>query len=465
MSETSSGQIEKELQTNDTDNAQLDAQSVQQVLVKNRLKQMSRSKKVACALGFAVLLALVGFGLYRWMGSNSDTEFLTMEVSRGNVMDSIEATGTLEPVKKSEMGFKSDGTITALTVQPGDRVKAGQVLAEQDPSNLASALQQAESSLAQDEINIKSCTLTYESKLKTMERQKKLYEAGAIPLNELETAQDDVARSEWEIATAKAKLLNDQAKVAEARSDLAKATLTAPFDGIIGAVNGQVGQINGINSSTSTLLTVMSEELQLSALVNEADIGRIKVDQDVEFSSSAYSDKVFKGKVLRITPEAETVSNVQYYPVLISCLDPEHQLRSGMSVTAKIIVSSKTDVVRVSMMAVSFGQSYSKSSAASENAAAKAPAGTASGGTTIGKPGTVVLLQNNQPVLKKIILGLSDGINYEVIDGLDEGDSVIVGTNQAGSSASSTRSSTNTTNNNSNRQNQRSGGFDRPPGF
>lgn len=457
MSETNSGQTENSFIPDNTGDARLDSESVQKALVKNRLKQMSGLQKAVCALGLVLILVLGACGIYKWMGSGSAIQYLTMQVSRGSIIDAIETTGTLEPVKKSEMGFKSDGAITAINVQPGDRVSAGQVLAEQDSTNLRYALQQAESSLAQDEINLKSCTLAYESSLKTFNRQQALFEAGAISQNDMDTARDNLTKSEWDIATAKAKLLNDQAKVAQAQSDLDEATLTAPFDGIIGAVNGQVGQINGINSSTSTLLTVMSEDLQLSALVNEADIGRIKVNQDVKFTSSAYADKTFNGKVLRITPEAKTVSNVQYYPVLISCIDPDHQLRSGMSVTAKIVADHRDNVLRVPMMAVSYGQSFSRNG--NNSGANKASKTIIPGSEANGKTASVVVLENNQPVARQVVLGLSDGTNYEVIDGLNEGDNVIVGTNQTGSSTG-TSSTNRTTTTNSSRQNQGGG----PPG-
>ncbi len=447
-------------------NSQLDAQNVQKVLIKNRLQQMSRSRKAIWILGVLLLIAAGGFGLYKWLGSSSKVEYLTMTVSRGTITDSIEATGTLEPVKKSEMGFKNDGTITALNVQPGDKVKAGQVLAEQDSTTLTSALQQAQSSFAQDEINVQSAALTYETSLKTLERQTALFKAGAISQSELDDAQTTAVRSEWDLATAKAKLQNDQAKLAEAKSDLEGATLTAPFDGIVGAVNGQVGQINGINSSSSTLLTVMSEELQLSALVNEADIGRIKVGQEVEFTSSAYADKNFKGQVLRITPEAETVSNVQYYPVLISCVDPDGQLRSGMSVSANIIVAKRTEALSVSMMAVSYGQSYSRTNtpAGSSPSGQSTPA-TASTSAVGNKQGVVVVKQNDQLLVKNVVLGLSDGTNYEVIEGLSEGDSVVVGTNSAADSTGSNTSSSSSKSSSSNRNQNSQGMGGPPPGF
>jgi HlyD family secretion protein len=330
---------------------------------------------------------------------------------------------------------------------------------------------------------MQSTQLSLESARKTWERQQKLFEAGALPQSDLDTAENSFKKSELELATARAKLANDQIKAEQARSDLSGAALVAPFDGIIGAVNGQVGQINGINSTTSTLLCIISEDLQMSALINEADIGRIKVGQEVEFTASAFSNQTFKGQVLRITPQAESVSNIQYYPVLISCIDPKHQLMAGMSVSANIIAARRTDVVTVPLMAISYAQSYIKNHPSSDNADKTKPSRTgaragaqtrmaASASTqsrtigtaaTQGQPGRVVVLQNNKPIVKTVVLGLSDGSGYEVIEGLKPGDKVILGSNQFNTQSSGS-SGSNSNSNGSNRNQGRVIMNGRPPG-
>lgn len=385
----------------------------------------------------------------KYLGSSSAVEYSTATIAKGTVTDSIEATGTLGAVKQTSMGFKNDDIIIALNVQPGDHVTAGQVLAEQDPATLTTALRQAQSTVSKDQVSVKSSNLTNETNRKTLERQQQLFAAGALAKTDLDTAQNTLTKSEWDLETAQANLANDQAKLEQAQADLAGATMAAPYDGIIGVVNGQVGSINGINSSASTLLTIMSDELQLSSLVNEADIGRVKVGQYVEFTSSSFSNKTFTGTVLRITPQASTVSNVQYYPVLISVDDPDRVLMSGMSVSAKIIVSRTTDTLLVPMMAVSYAQTYLK------NNPTLAPTGE-------GK--AVVVMENNQPVVKKVVLGTSDGSNYAISEGLKEGDRVIVGTNQA-SSTSTTSTTRSGTSSNSNRSQNQGGMGGPPPGF
>lgn len=478
----------------------LDDDNVQDMMLQSKIRGMSKTKKTMIVLAAILVVALAAFGYYRWSAAKAGSDYLTMNVSKSTITNSIEATGTLKPVKESQMGFKNDGTITAINVNPGDKVQKGQVLAQQDPTSLKTALQQAQNTVDQDVISVKSSTLSYQAKARSLKQQEQLFAASSVSQSDLDTARDDLTKAELDLATAKSKLANDQIKVEQASSDLEEATLAAPFDGIIGAVNGQVGQLNGINSSTSTLLTVMSEDLELTAQVNEADIGQVKAGQTVEFTSTTYSNRTFTGKVIRITPEAETVSNVQYYPVLISCSDPNHLLKSGMTVSAEIIISRKSNVVTVPMMAVTYAQSYMQQNAAAsagkqalttagnstnssnsvnKTSRAKSSAQTAnrlSGSTAStgslpamtsgnGRPGIVLVLKDNKPVVTKVGLGLSDESNYEVISGLAEGDKVVVGTNQTTTSTSSsnTKNNSNSNSNRSNIKGDMGGGLGGPP--
>ena len=464
----------------------LDDDNVRDMMLRSKIRGMSKTKKTLIALAVMLAIALGAMAYYRWSAAQSDGDYLTMNVSKATITNSIEATGTLEPVKKSQMGFKNDGTITAINVNPGDKVLKGQVLAEQDPTSLKTALQQAQNTVDQDTISLKASTLTYQAKARTLKQQEQLFAAGSLAQSDLDTAKDDLTKAELDLATAKSKLANDQIKVEQARSDLEEAKLIAPFAGIVGAVNGQVGQLNGINSSTSTLLTVMSEDLQLTAQVNEADIGQVKAGQTVEFTSTTYANQTFSGRVIRITPEASTVSNVQYYPVLISCSDTGRLLKSGMTVSAEIIISRKANVVTVPMMAVTYAQSYIQqdtttssdqptlstagNSAKKESGTAGGaksgtpPAGTfpaMSGGN--GRPGIVLVLKNQKPVITKVTLGLSDESNYEVISGLSAGDQVVVGTSQTSTSSGNTSNNSTSNANRSNSRGNMGGGMGGPP--
>ncbi len=443
-------QLDTEDVAGSNQSAKLDSQHVKQVLITKKLRGMSTTRKIILIIATLVILAVAAYGIKQWTGSSNKLEYAIAAVNKGTVTDSIEATGTLEAVRTSAMGFKNDDIITAINVQPGDHVTTGQILAQQDPATLETALQQAENTVQQDTINVKSSQLTFDTNRKTLAQQQQLFESGAISQSDLDTAKNNATKSEWDLELAQSKLANDRTKLTQAQSDMAEATIVAPFDGIIGAVNGQVGSINGLNTSSSTLLTVMSDELQMSALINEADIGKVKVGQDVEFTSSSFSDKTFTGKVVRITPQATTVSNVQYYPVLISCNDPDGVLLSGMSVSTTIIIERVTDAVTVPMMAVSYAQTYLKSN----------PSQASAGGGQY-----VLIMENDKPVVKPVKLGISDGSNYVVTEGPSAGDQVIVGVNQTGASTSiESRSTNSTSSSNRNSTQIRTPGMGGPPG-
>lgn len=452
----------------------MDDSHIQEVLLSKQIRTRSKRKK-QITLGIIILvMALVGFGLYKYWGTKNNPGFLTMTVAKGTVTDAIQCTGTLEPVRKSQMGFKSDEAITAINVKPGDYVTAGQILAQQDATTLEASLRQAQSQLTQDEISVQNLILTHNAAARTLSQQQELFNAGAVSRSDYDKASDALRKAELDLDSARARLINDQAKVDQARSDLAGATLVAPFDGIIGAVNAQVGQIIGLNASSNNLLTVMSEDLQMSALVNEADISRIQIGQNVEFTTSANGDKMFTGKVVTITPEAKTVSNVQYYPVVVSCNDPNRQLKSGMSVSAKIVLSRQSDVLTVPMMAVSYAQTYNKAKSGASPSSTGQPSQTSStrgssrssssqtpsttGGATASKNTVVLVLENNQPVSREVVLGLNDGQNYAVISGLNEGEQIVVGSSST-SSAGSSQNNQSGSSSSQNRNNQRSGGM------
>jgi HlyD family secretion protein len=177
-------------------------------------------------------------------------------------------------------------------------------------------------------------------------------------------------------------------------------------------------------------------------MVNEADIGRVKVGQEVNFTVTAYTDKTFKGTVSRISPQATSTNNVQQYEVDISTSGLSSQLKAGMSVTAKIIVNKRENVIAAPNLALTYAQTYAGSN---KQSAAQSPTRTGIRGTvnqqarTQGQQSTtigsntetkqIVILKNGKPMVKQITIGLSDGTNTEVKSGLSAEDRVVIGTN------------------------------------
>lgn len=426
--------------------------------VRGLVSRLGRRSRKFWVVSGIIVLAAAGFGYYQWSGGNGKLTYLTSPAVKGTITDAIEATGTLESVRSVGLSFKSVETVSVLNVMAGDRVTEGQVLAEQETKELRASVEQAQRAVTRQEASIKSLTMTSDKADKTLQQQEALFEVGVISQADLDDARDDYERSQLDLTTARAQLGDSQAALSTARENLAATKITAPFSGIVSSVNGDVGQRSGggSGSEVDAFITLISDELQLTALVNEVDMGRLEVGQDVEFTSTAYTDKTFTGKVLRISPTATTSSNVQFYETLISVEDPDHLLYPGMSTTVNIIVARRSDVVTVSMTALTYAQSYLRSNpqaAASEASAGTAGQSAAAGSSESTKQGMLVVLEGETPVVKPVTIGLNDGQDMEIVEGINPGEQVVIGTNQTTSSTSSSGTSSS----NSRQQNQQGG--------
>jgi HlyD family secretion protein len=422
----------------------------------NELDIMAESGKGRSRLGkviLIVLIAAVAVGAYFIYKSFTKAEisYLTMPVSQGNIVDQVQATGSIKPLHEVDLYFRQQGTLTALYARSGDPVTAGQVLAVQDDDRLQAEVEQQRSSLLQAQYKLKQAQYTYEKMAATFARQDALYQQGALARADWEQAKRDLDNEAINVQSAQTSIKTSQAQLVIAENNLENARLVAPFSGVAAQVNGEVGQETG-NTSTS-MFHLISNELQLTAMVNEVDIGRVQVGQEVEYTVTSYPGQKFKGAVTRISPQSSAANNVQLYEVDISTRDMSHKLRAGMSVTANIIVNKRANVVMVPNLALTYAQTFQKSSLPNrtgaggqkvtsgagrmQGAGIQAPGQAGDAVKNVNKPVSdsgeqtqqVVMLQDGKPVVKRVKVGLSDGTNTEVKEGLKAGDQVVVGAN------------------------------------
>jgi len=239
-------------------------------------------------------------------------------------------------------------------------------------------------------------------------------------------------------------------------ANTADATLTAPHAGTVTAINGAVGASSGTGSSTTHFIQIVdTSSLQIVANVNEADIAKVAVNNAVQFTVDAFGSQQFYGKVTAIAPQGTTTSNVVTYPVTINVdmtkLNGAHLL-PGMTATAVITTDSRTNVLLIPVGTVSFVQTavadglVSQSQVGAALAQARQQllglqnAGGNGGGIARDNPSPAVVLEivNGQWVAKPVVLGLTDGTVYEVLDGLAEGESIITSAGSPGSSTPTT---------------------------
>ena len=371
---------------------------------------MSKNKKI-----IILLSALALAGLLWWMFSSkeeeSKVEFITSKVVRGEIGSSITATGTIEPVTEVEVGTQVSGIIDRLYVDYNSVVKKGELIAEMDKITLQSELQSARAQ--------------YNGNKAEYEYQKKLYDRNTI-LHEKELiSETDYEQSAYNYQRAKSAYEQSSAALAKAERNLSYATITSPIDGVVTSRNVEEGQTVASGFETPTLFTIAADltKMQVVADVDEADIANVKDGDYVVFTVDAYPNDEFIGTVKQVrlgstisdkTTTAST-NTVVTYEVVIAAENPELKLKPRLTANASIYTMFKGNVLIIPASALHFTPNLE----------------VAQGYTMVDcqAPQKVWTLKDNVFTAVPVEVGLSDGINTEILSGLNEGDEIVTDMN------------------------------------
>ena len=368
------------------------------------IKTMKKISKVYVAAGVVAMVA-VAF----WMMSGGKKEesvtFDTAKVAPANLMTSVTATGTIEPVTSVTVGTQVSGIVSKLYVDYNSVVKKGQVIAELDKTNLVSQLNASKATLASAQSK-----LNYESS--NYKRYDALYKKGLVSADEYENAQLTYKQAREQVASAKE-------EVQRAQTNLGYATITSPIDGIVLSKAVEEGQTVAASFSTPELFTIAQnlKEMQVVADVDEADIGDVREGERVTFTVDAYPDDTFEGTVKQVRQEATTTNNVVTYEVVISAPKADLKLKPGLTANVTIYTAERKNVTCVPSKALRYTPTKE----------------------TIGKrkivdcngKNKVWTLEGNNIVAHRVNIGMTDGTNTELLDGLKTGTQVITGISMA----------------------------------
>ncbi|MBO7308376.1 MAG: efflux RND transporter periplasmic adaptor subunit [Kiritimatiellae bacterium] len=322
----------------------------------------------------SAVLAGAGYGIYVWTSSGEKDEFTyrTVKIVKSDIVRTVRATGTITPRNSSNgipVGAQVNGKIIKLFVDYNSAVTNGQVVALIDPRVYDASYKIALAQLHVNEANVlnrKASLRSAEAELvlakKTYERKKALYESGAGPLVELDTATEALAKSESNLDSAKASLASAEASVEQSRASAEKAkadlefcTIVSPVDGIV--IDRKVDEGETVVSSMNAVpVLTIAEDLKtvwVEATIPEADIGNIKIGQSVTFTADAYRRR-FTGRVKQIRKAATTTNNVVTFPVIIEADNPDEMLFPGMTATLSIETARAENVVSVPSAAFRF---------------------------------------------------------------------------------------------------------------
>ena len=290
------------------------------------------------------LAAMMLLGAAMMTGCSKKTGFTysEAEAAKQDIVNSVTATGTIEPVTSVDVGTQVSGVISKLYVDYNSVVKAGEVIAELDRTNLMSELSSAQASLksAQSELDYQKTNY---------ERYKALYDKGLISANDFEQARLSYVQAQQ-------KTQQQKESVKKAQTNLGYATITSPIDGVVLSKEVEEGQTVASSFSTPTLFKIARDltDMRVIADVDEADIGNVKEGQRVTFTVDAFPDDTFEGQVTQVRQEATTESNVVTYEVVISAPNDDLKLKPGLTANVVILTMEAKDVLAVPSKALRF---------------------------------------------------------------------------------------------------------------
>lgn len=356
---------------------------------------MNRTVRVSCALVVAVIAAVSSGCKSSGEGA---AQFETAAVIRGDIAQHVTASGTLSAVVSVDVGSQVSGKISRLTVDFNSPVKQGQLVAEIDPTVYEAALRQAEGELASANANLAL-------KRQNLERKKILVPIKAASQLDLDQATAEVAQAEASVAIRGAGL-------ASARANLGYCKITAPVDGIVIERKVDLGQTVIAAMNTPVLFTVAQDisKMHIAAAISEADIGQVKEGQPVDFTVDAFPEETFPGIVTQVRKSPTTTQNVVTYVSIITVDNSAQKLFPGMTAEVSVLVAERKDVLKIPNTALRYSP---PEGAAFEQAPPK----------NVGRNQRLVYVLGANPATLKPVLvkaGITDGVDTEILDGLDE---------------------------------------------
>jgi HlyD family secretion protein len=365
------------------------------------------TKRTRAIVGGVAVLALAWFAYANAWGRSTRSGFVTATVERGDIAEVVGATGVLQAVTTVQVGSQVSGTIASLSADFNSRVTKGQVIARLDPALFEARVEQARANLVAAKANVERTAAAAEDARLKYERGKTLAAQDLLPQSDLDSAKATYDGAVAQDRATKAAVVQAEASVNQALLDLSHTVITTPIDGVILSRSVDVGQTVAASLQAPTLFIIANDlkQMQVKASIDEADIGRVKAGQRVNFRVDAHPDEEFHGTIEQVRLQPITNANVVTYDTLITVANPDEKLMPGMTATVSVVINEKKGVLRVPAAALRYR-----------------PEGFAERGRFLFLKG-----EDGKPKPTSVKIGLSDGAYTEIAEGATEGAQVITG--------------------------------------
>lgn len=382
----------------------------------SKFKAKKPSKKT---LIIVIVLCVGAVALYvGFLKKDDKAQLATQSIVRINIDQSIEAVGEVYAKEQVDVGAQVSGQITKLYVQIGDKVKAGDLIAQIDKDKQQNDLDITKAQLASTKANLESKKVALEIASSQYQREQKLYSNKATSLENLETLKNNFYGLKASVADLNAQVVQLEITLKNAEKDLGYTTITAPMDGIIINVAVDEGQTVNANQSTPTIVKIANlDEMEIRMEIAEADVSKIKVGTAVKFSILNDPEKKYEAKISSIDPANTTTSDAKsnssssstsssstsaiYYYAKVFVKNRDNFLRIGMSVENSIVIKSAPNALAVPTYAIKNDK----------------------GGYF------VELLRGGQIIKSYVKIGIKDSINTQILDGVSENDLLVLSSN------------------------------------
>lgn len=374
-------------------------------------------KKIAYLI---LLIILIGVGVYYYFYNKDEFNYLTYEVKKRDITQSIEAIGEVYAKTQVDVGAQVSGQITRLYVRLGDYVKEGDLIAQIDKDKQQNDLDITKAQLESAKANLESKKIALNIALKQYTREQKLYEKKATSLESLENLKNNFYALKASVADLNAQTTQLEISLKNAQKDLAYTTIVAPSKGEIINIAVEEGQTVNANQNTPSIVRLADlSEMEIRMQIAEADINKISVGKSVKFNILNEPEKKFEAIISSIDPANTTITDATsntnlnsnlnsgasavYYYARVFVKNDNNFLRIGMSTENEIAIKTQKNVLVVPTLAIK--------------------------NDTEGY--YIEILKDNKNIIKKPVkLGIKDNLNTQIVEGINEGDLVIIGKNK-----------------------------------
>ncbi|MCG6976065.1 MAG: efflux RND transporter periplasmic adaptor subunit [Acidiferrobacterales bacterium] len=400
---------------------------IRQILGTSKVSLLNRDRRWVVVIAALVILAMaVGTVWYIKRGSGSAL-FKTAEITRGDLTVIVTATGTLEPVNQVDVGVELSGLIRTVEADVNDIVKKGQVLARLDTERLTARVVETRAAYDAAKAKLEEARTTLLENKQKYQRLKGLAEKQLYSQQDIDTARATYERAIAAVASAEAQVRAARATLSANQTDLSKAVIVSPINGIVLTRNVEPGQTVAASFQTPVLFTLAEDltQMELHVDVDEADVGQVKAEQTASFSVDAYPDRSFEARIIKVNYAPKVQEDVVTYEALLGVHNDDLLLRPGMTATAEIVTRVIKDVLLVPNGALRFTppKPETKQKTSGMRALLPGPHGRTveqkpvNGDKKSARQQTLWTLRGDQPVAINVVAGATDGRVTEIVSG------------------------------------------------